>query len=460
MKFCERPFKHAYLRFGGEVWPCSWMHIVLGNLYEQSMEEIWHSEAAQKARESILDGSFAYCRKTSCPYCERGELLDLTEEEIKERAIPSALPEELNIANDRTCNIACTKCRDGMYHCSPEERRNIDRVLEQLTPVVNQARSVNMNGSGEFLAVPGFVRLLENIRPERSDFHISVETNGTLFDEAHWKQFEHLGNYDFVVTVTLDSLNREVYRYLTGGFDYLEQELANIRFLSELRREGKINSLSVSMVVQECNLWEVPAYIQRMGHSDEFAIDSIVMKPYYNWWKVPREVYWFKNILNPEHPFFKEYEKILADDCWKDPKVYDWGCHNIREARPHPAEQAKRVSDLLLGVYTNKQGLAPSDYMKKCLDRVGAKKLGVYGENDHYDTVVRLLRDAGADVKFRLTRYDDLPGDPPVISQPNLDPSSVDTILLLEMYDAQNRINNLRSLKFEGQIITLEELMQ
>ena len=68
MKFCDRPFTFAYLAPDGEVWPCSWMHYVMGNLYEQNLDEIWHGEAAQKARETILDGSFSYCRKIACPF--------------------------------------------------------------------------------------------------------------------------------------------------------------------------------------------------------------------------------------------------------------------------------------------------------------------------------------------------------------------------------------------------------
>ena len=85
MKFCVKPFNNVYLASDGEVWPCGWMHYVIGNLYEQNLDEIWHSEAAEQARKSILDGSFAFCRKTSCPFCERDELPDLTEEEIRER---------------------------------------------------------------------------------------------------------------------------------------------------------------------------------------------------------------------------------------------------------------------------------------------------------------------------------------------------------------------------------------
>ena len=54
MKFCERPFKHAHLARDGEVWPCAWMHCTIGNLNEQTLGEMWHSEGAEQARDSYF----------------------------------------------------------------------------------------------------------------------------------------------------------------------------------------------------------------------------------------------------------------------------------------------------------------------------------------------------------------------------------------------------------------------
>ena len=73
MKFCERPFTFAFLTEKGDVRPCPWMYYTIGNLYEQNLDEIWHSEVAEAARQTILDGSFKLCRKQSCPYLERDE---------------------------------------------------------------------------------------------------------------------------------------------------------------------------------------------------------------------------------------------------------------------------------------------------------------------------------------------------------------------------------------------------
>jgi len=460
MKFCERPFTHVYLSTDGEVWPCSWMHYVIGNLYEQDLGQIWHSEAAQKARESILDGSFSYCRKRSCPFCERDDLPDLTEEEILKRAIPSSTPLIINIANDYICNIACTTCRTKIYCPTEGEREKIDSALRRLLPLANKAQSVWMNGRGEFLANPSFIHFLKKLRPERNDFNISFETNGILFDEAHWSQFSHLGNYDIKVTVTLNSLRPDVYQYLSGGFDCLEQTLDHLQFLSKLRRENKINVLHLAMVVQESNFWEIPEYVQTFTNENRFFVDEITFRPVYNWFHMDRETYWFKNILNPLHPYHKAYLKILEDDCWKNPKVYDWGCHNIREPRLHPLNDEKTYSRLLLDIYHNKDGLSPVEYMRKCAERAGIQRIGVYGENDYSETFLHLLQKAGIEVTFKLTRFTDAEGEPPTISMPNFQPNSVNAILLMEFFDQKNRTNNLRSLKFEGSILNLADLIE
>lgn len=461
MKFCDRPFKYAYLAPDGEVWPCGWMHCTIGNLYEQDLDEIWHSEAAEKARESILNGSFAFCRKMSCPFCERDELPDLTEEEIRKEAVPSETPLNITMANDRTCNIACTSCRTCLQPVEKTEREKINSALERLVPFANKTESLDMNGQGEFLANQSYLNFLERLRPERKDFSISFETNGTLFDEAHWARFSHLGEYNISVTVTLNSLRREVFRYLSGGFDYLDQELNNLRFLSRLRREGKINSLAVTMVIQEANCWEVPEFIHTFAHSDEYEVDRIVMKPLYNWFKMEPQTYWFKNILNPLHPYHKEYLKILSDDCWNDPKVFDWGCHNIREAIPHPLEQEKIYNRLLLDIYQNEQGLTPGEFLKTCVERAGGGRIGYYGKNEFSKSFVKMLQDAGVDIAFQLTWVkEEAKGDIPKIAKQEFKPEMADMILLIDFFKGGYWYSDLPALGFQGPILSLKDLIE
>ncbi len=460
MKFCDRPFSYVYLARDGEVWPCSWMHCVIGNLYEQGMEEIWSGSAAQAARNSILDGSFAFCRKTSCPFLERDDLPELSEEEIRQKAVVTESPETIFIANDSICNIACTKCRTSLF--CPEEgyREKIDAVLEQMLPYANRAKRLNLNGAGEFLANPSFVKFLNALRPERDDYQISFETNGILFDEAHWRQFSHLGSYHLSVTVTLDSLRPGIYRYLSGGFDKAEQVKENIKFLSRLRREGMVNELTVTMVVQECNFQEVPEYIRTFAHGEDYMVDQIILRPVYNWFKMDEETYWFKNILNPLHPYHQEYCKVLADDCWKDPKVYDWGCHNLREAKPHPLSQEKTYNRLLLDIYQNQEGLSPAEFIKARMDRLGGGRVGFFGKNEFSQAMVQLLKEAGVDVAFQLTWAEDAPGEIPKVSKQSFRPDMADVMLLIDFHKGGYWFKDLPALGFTGPILTVEEFIE
>lgn len=317
-----------------------------------------------------------------------------------------------------------------------------------------------MNGQGEFLANPSFIKFLENLRPEREDFHINFETNGILFDEAHWDRFSHLGDYYISATVTLNSLQREVYRYLTGGFDQLDRELSNLRFLSKLRREGKFNQLSVSIVIQDCNFWEVPEYIRTFTESEEYTIDSIVMKPLYKWFKMDEETYWFKNILNPLHPYHKEYLKILADDCWKHPKVYDWGCHNIREAMPHPLKQEEIYRELLTEIYSNEKGVSPVEYVKERLEKLGGKRIGFYGKNEFSQTFAKLLRDAGAEV-FQLTWVpEDCQGEFPKVAKQDFKPEMADAMIIIDFFKGSYWFNDLRALGYQGPLVSVEEFIK
>ena len=320
---------------------------------------------------------------------------------------------------------------------------------------------LNMNGGGEFLANPSFVELLGALSPEHDDYTINFETNGILFDEVHWEKFSHLGRYNINVVVTINSLRRETYRYLSGGFDKLEQVKKNLQFLSRLRRENQIKWLDVTMVVQECNFQEIPDYVRTLAHSEEYAVDRITLRPVYSWFHMEPETYWFKNILNPLHPYHQEYLKILADDCWKDPKVYDWGCHNIRHAAPHPLSQEKTYNRLLLDIYQNKEGLSPKEFLQSCMARLGGKRVGYYGKNDFSRAMARMLLDAGIDVAFQLTWVKEEDDGPiPKVAKQDLRPDMADVILIIDFHKGHYWFKDLPALGFQGPVISIEEFIE
>ena len=50
MKSCKKCFEYAYVFVGGDVRFCPWNGIVIGNLKQNTLEEIWHGEEAENIR--------------------------------------------------------------------------------------------------------------------------------------------------------------------------------------------------------------------------------------------------------------------------------------------------------------------------------------------------------------------------------------------------------------------------
>lgn len=223
------------------MWACGWMHLAMGNLAREDLNDIWHGERARLARESILDGSFRYCRKTSCPFLENDSLPDLDEEALKKAAVVSENPQHISAAFDLICNHACPSCRQKIFVPDEQYILDLNQIAKQLLPVLNEAKTIGTNGNGDFFSSPYLMDLLEKVRPIHKDCKVIFETNGALFDEKHWNRISHLGQYHLSITVTPNSFARDTFRYLSGGVDDLDQVTQNLHFIRKLREEGQIH---------------------------------------------------------------------------------------------------------------------------------------------------------------------------------------------------------------------------
>ncbi len=217
----------------------------------------------------------------------------------------------------------------------------------------------------------------------------------------------------------------------------------------------------MTMVVQECNFHEVPEYVRTFVQPEEYLVDQIILRPVYKWFHMAEETYWFKNILNPLHPYHKQYLKVLADDCWKEPKVYDWGCHNIHEPKEHPLSQEKTYSRLLLDIYQNEVGLTPAEYLRACMARVGGKRVGYYGKNDFSKAMAKMLLDAGIDLAFQITWVKEREDGPiPKVAKQDFCPDMADVMLIIDFHKGHYWFNDLPALGFQGPILTIEEFIE
>jgi len=63
-KFCRTPFDHIQIDEDGDVMLCDcqlYMPHVIGNIYQNKLQDIWLGQEANKVRQSVIDEEFTYC---------------------------------------------------------------------------------------------------------------------------------------------------------------------------------------------------------------------------------------------------------------------------------------------------------------------------------------------------------------------------------------------------------------
>lgn len=459
MKYCNRPFRFMYLAENGNVRACPWNTIVIGNVFESSIEEMWKSEQAEIERNSIKDQSFRYCNKKDCPYCENAELPDISEEELMAKEAGD-LPDMINIAFDYTCNHKCPSCRDCMFVPDDEYKQMLKKEMELVLPYLNRAHVVTANGMGDLFANQQLLEFIGKLEPEIDNFTFSIETNGVLFNEKNWEKIKKLGNYNLKVTVTPNSFNPYTYKALTGGFDNLETLKHNLEFISELRRQELINEFHINAVIQARNFHEMPEFVQFC--LEHYAMDRIDLKPINKWFKMSSDEYWFRDVLNPLNPLHQDYLEVMKDPIFKDPHVYLWSGGDVHPKKKHPAYKYKDMLQIAAKVI-NEDALAHQGNGKTLAQKLyekGFKSIILYGDVDLTDIVIKQLKAEHFPVEYVLGRFNNrtvIDG----ISVKCLDDypcEATDSIMVINFPDIENIIIDMNNKKFKGELFRISDL--
>lgn len=336
MKFCPRPYEHMNVRYPGLVRMCSWMdnRSYLGNLLKEDLESIWTSDQAKTLRQSFEDGCFKYCVHHTCPSLNNNTLPDLSSDEYYEEVNkrPSNQPTHFNLAFDEICNHACPTCRNGIFKPDKNYLRNIIFIGQKLLPYLHKARFIMASGQGEVFASRIMLDLLSNIQPQDPNFEILLETNGVLLKQ-NWDKVQRFEKYKMRASITVNSFNRYTHKNLCGGFNNFDRLMESLRFASELRKDNRLKLLKFTFVIQDRNFREIPDIIRRS--IEEFHADAVTLRPVLTWFKITKENYWFKNVLNPLNPYHEEYLDVMSDPICKHPKVIHWnGDNKVRKPVP------------------------------------------------------------------------------------------------------------------------------
>lgn len=265
---CPDPFNGISISSNGDIGMCScamWHPTVIGNILNNTLEEMLNSELAQDIRQSVRNGTYEYCDETKCGIIINNKLLhesELSDTYLRQYKDSTVIdfPRYFYIAGDKICNLSCPSCRTRVISLddySQNKNKNVMSLLNQqvFSESSSEVVSIYVSSEGEMMASPLTLKFLEEFpldRYPKAEFWF--QSNGLLI-KSRWNRISHLANNIFKLSVTADSCNKTTYEKLRRGGTF-ENLIENLDFITELRKTYNFQ-LSIRMVVQSENMHEI-----------------------------------------------------------------------------------------------------------------------------------------------------------------------------------------------------------
>tara|TARA_R110000744_G_scaffold20622_1_gene54096 strand:+ start:1738 stop:2892 length:1155 start_codon:yes stop_codon:yes gene_type:complete len=336
--FCSQPFTNLEVDTRGEVRTCCayWMNQSLGNITVYDIEEVLNSKVAQDIRSSILDGSFSYCNKKTCPRIQSlqhgGDGILQKIEDVKDPTMLDIIQNKkttidsikyVNFLWDLSCNLRCPSCRvQTILNTKGESYENNLRIQNKILDYVlppDEDVVFNITGSGDPFASKVFRDFLVNFDGQKhSNVVINLQTNGVMFNEKMWDRMSKCHENIHTVLVSIDAATEQTYDKIRvgGNWDIL---MKNIEMLDELKRCGEIERLRLDFVVQRQNYKEMPQAIDLANSL--FGVDGMYFSIITDWGTWPRDEYKWHAVWMEDNEEHSDFLRVLDNDIFEDKKV-------------------------------------------------------------------------------------------------------------------------------------------
>jgi molybdenum cofactor biosynthesis enzyme MoaA len=276
--------------------------------------EGFNSSIHQKIRASIHDGSYRYCSRISCPIINNNllakdeEITDLRHKDIMEReltTIPAST--RMHLIYDRSCNLRCPSCRQDFLQYSKEQTSMLNHFAEtEILPFLNTTTKLWFGM--EALASPHSLTILRTITPAAyPDLEICMQTNASHNLEAKWKELGDTAGLIKSVFVSIDGSNRQTFEKLRYPAKW-DRLMANMEFLTKLKRDGSLSETSIRFVVQKDNYKQMADMLHLAAGWGVNNVCFIKIRKH----AMPDGEFMEKNVFSDSHPLHDDFINEIA----------------------------------------------------------------------------------------------------------------------------------------------------
>ena len=270
---CHFPWSSLYVSPNGDVKHCCSTNLnKLGNIAEQSIEEIWNGKLFRTVRSKIAAGDFdgAYCNPncqglrtdTGYPWpqvVKQGSEFILVNESKALKNFNNNLivvnhfPTQLHLELSDHCNLRCIMC---LYEFKPPYSFIPDNALEKLLEISVHASQISLMG-GEVFINKKDLQFIDNYESQDGAW-MGFITNASRLDDAMVERLTKFKNMG--MQISLDGTQKEIYEKIRQNAKW-EEVSANVKRIvnkaCELNNIGFNWSVRLAYVVMASNLADV-----------------------------------------------------------------------------------------------------------------------------------------------------------------------------------------------------------
>lgn len=300
---CYSPFCLAEIDTWGNVHPCCPRYTnfyAFGNIYDQTFDEIWHSEKAEFFRNKILNQDYSLCNRDICMEYKN---ISVTEEQRKN---PETIIQckHLRLAYDVCCNVACITCRDKIRR---DRNKRKDEIYEKILPVLQNLETIQVNNAGDVFSSPHSRQLVQKITSNFPHIRFIIDTNLTLCSESMYKKLGLEGKVKSM-HCSIPGYSQKTYDKIVRAGNW-KHVMKNLRFIVSEKDKGNIEDIAIIMVFHKYNYMEMPKMAKLAKDLGIITIFSA-----YQPWKVAKLADDYENmaVFRPSHKNFKDFLLVIS----------------------------------------------------------------------------------------------------------------------------------------------------
>lgn len=289
--FCPIPWTGFHYNFDGTVKNCVRSPGIIGNLQDNSIEEIIHGDVNKKTKTLMLESSPG----DDCHVCYNLEKNNNSLDIISDRIF--YLKELKNVENatyDSADNFSLRKidirwsnlCNFACVYCGPEYSSKWEEEIKWPIKTPMQSRIADLKNyvfervtdlehvylaGGEPLLIKENLELLELLREKNPDVNLRINTNLSKVDTKNFDLICQFKNVHWIISV--ETIEEE-YEYIRFGGKWLDF-IDNLKIIQNLGHKVSFNMLYFAL--NSMSIFRCIDFLTAMGfHNNSFIIGELL----------------------------------------------------------------------------------------------------------------------------------------------------------------------------------------